>query len=80
MTDDGMGYCLRVNDVVATTCCQCWRNRARVEKGVANINQQVLELTTQNAERDGYRLAVVNSELRMCLFIPDDEASHHHAG
>jgi hypothetical protein len=51
-----------------------------VEKGVANINQQVLELTTQNAERDRYRLAVVNSELRMCLFIPDDEASHHHAG
>lgn len=68
MTDDGMCYCLRVNDAVATTCCQSWRNRARVEKGVANINQQVLELTTRNAERDRYRLAVVNSELRMCLY------------
>ena len=38
------------------------------EKGVANIDQLVLELTTQNADRDRYRLAVVNSELRMCLW------------
>jgi hypothetical protein len=32
------------------------------EKGVANIDQRVLELTTQNAERDRYRVG--GGELR----------------